>query len=144
MAAAFGGALFVLDDARDVGRAIVADPMGESLDVDVARLRVPDLIDDLALRDFTINAIAMDINTAEAEPALFDPFDGQVDLSRRLLRAVSEGTFRDDPLRMLRGVRMVAELDFRIEDATYNLIRGTRPLFGASQANASATNCCGL
>ena len=38
---------------------------------------------------------------------LFDPFDGQADLARRLLRAVTEGAFRDDPLRMLRGVRMV-------------------------------------
>jgi tRNA nucleotidyltransferase/poly(A) polymerase len=136
--AAFGGASFVLDDVRDVGRAIVSDPAGESLDVDVARLRVPDLLDDLALRDFTVNAIAMDaiimdaiamdINTAAAEPALFDPFDGQADLSRRLLRAVTEGAFRDDPLRMLRGVRMAAELGFRIEDATYNLIRRDAPL----------------
>ena len=38
-----------------------------------------------------------------ARVALFDPFDGQADLSRRLLRAVTEGTFRDDPLRMLRA-----------------------------------------
>ena len=60
VAAAFGGASFVLDDVRDVGRAIVSEPTGESLDVDVARLRVPDLLDDLALRDFTVNAIAMD------------------------------------------------------------------------------------
>jgi poly(A) polymerase len=128
VAAAFGGASFVLDDARDVGRAIVSDPTGESLDVDVARLRVPDLLDDLALRDFTVNAIALDINTAATEPALFDPFEGRADLSRRLLRAVTEGAFRDDPLRMLRGVRMVAELGFRIEDATYNLTRRDAPL----------------
>ena len=128
VAAAFRGASFVLDDVRDVGRAIVSDPTGESLDVDVARLRVPDLLDDLALRDFTVNAIALDINTAAAEPALFDPFDGRADLSRRLLRAVTEAAFRDDPLRMLRGVRMVAELGFRIEDATYSLIRRDAPL----------------
>ena len=67
-------------------------------------------------------------STRPAEPALFDPFDGRADLTRRLLRAVTEGTFRDDPLRMLRGVRMVAELGFRIEDATYNLIRRDAPL----------------
>ena len=81
VAAAFGGASFVLDEVRDVGRAIVSDPTGESLDVDVARLRVPDLLDDLALRDFTVNAIAMDIHAAAAEPPLFDPFDGRADLS---------------------------------------------------------------
>jgi tRNA nucleotidyltransferase/poly(A) polymerase len=138
VAAAFGGASFVLDDARDVGRAIVSDPAGESLDVDVARLRVPDLLEDLALRDFTINAIAMDAiamdaiamdaNSTAAAPILFDPFDGQTDVSRRLLRAVTEGAFRDDPLRMLRGVRMVAELGFEIEHATYNLMRRDAPL----------------
>ncbi len=128
IAAAFGGASFVLDDERDVGRAIVPDPTGESLDVDVARLRVPDLLDDLALRDFTVNAIAMDIHTDTAEPILFDPFDGQADLARGLLRAVTEGAFLDDPLRMLRGVRMVAELGFRIEDATYTLTRRDAPL----------------
>ena len=66
--------------------------------------------------------------TSAVEPALFDPFDGQADLARGLLRAVTEGAFRDDPLRMLRGVRMVAELGFRIEDATYNLIRRDAPL----------------
>jgi poly(A) polymerase len=126
VAAAFGGASFVLDDARDVGRAIVSEPAGESVEVDVARLRVPDLLDDLALRDFTVNAIAIDINTAE--PALLDPFSGQADLSRGLLRAVTESAFRDDPLRMLRGIRMVAELGFRIEDATYSLMRRDAPL----------------
>ncbi len=138
VALAFGGASFVLDDVRDVGRAIVSEPKGESLDVDVARLRLPDLLDDLALRDFTVNAIAMDINVAE--PALFDPFDGRADLSRGLLRAVTEGAFRDDPLRMLRGARMVAELGFRIEDATYNLIRRDAPLIQSVSGERFATN----
>jgi tRNA nucleotidyltransferase/poly(A) polymerase len=123
IAAVFGGASFVLDERRDVGRAILADGPNQTLEVDVARLRMPDLHDDLALRDFTINAMAMDITSAAAEPHLCDPFGGHDDLSRGILRAVTEGTFRDDPLRMLRGVRMVAELGFRIEGATYNLIR---------------------
>jgi tRNA nucleotidyltransferase/poly(A) polymerase len=128
LAADFDGASFVLDDERDVGRAILSEPAGESLEVDVARLRVPDLLDDLALRDFTVNAIVMDLQAAAPDSGVYDPFDGRADLARGLLRAVTEGTFRDDPLRMLRGVRMVAELGFRIEDATYNLIRRDAPL----------------
>ncbi len=123
LARAFDGAWFALDDERDVGRAILPGDEGVPVEVDIARLRVPDLVDDLALRDYTINAIAMDLSTEGAEPRLFDPFDGQADLQRKLLRAVTEGAFRDDPLRMLRGVRMVAELGFRLEDATYNLVR---------------------
>lgn len=123
LAAAFDGAWFVLDDARDVGRAILPVGSDATVEVDVARLRVPELLDDLALRDFTINAIAMDLSDAGSPPRLFDPFDGRLDLERRLVRAVTEGAFRDDPLRMMRGVRIVAELGFRIEDATFNLIR---------------------
>lgn len=122
LASAFDGAWFVLDDERDVGRAILPVGPEAKVEVDVARLRVPDLLDDLALRDFTVNAIAMDLSEAGA-PRLFDPFDGSLDLERRLLRAVTEGAFRDDPLRILRGVRIMAELGFRLEDATFNLMR---------------------
>ncbi len=118
---AFGGASFVLDAQRDVGRVILAGPTGRTLEVDIARLRLPELMDDLALRDFTVNAMALDI--AAPDLPLIDPFDGRADLDRRLLRAVTEGAFYDDPLRMLRGVRMVAELGLTIDGATFNLIR---------------------
>ena len=121
LANTFAGASFVLDAERDVGRAILPLAHGESLEVDVARLRAPDLLDDLALRDFTINAMARDL-TAEDSP-LVDPSNGREDLRRRLLRAVTEGAFTDDPLRLLRGVRMVAELNMDIEGATFNLMR---------------------
>ena len=66
VANAFGGAFFVLDDERDVARAVLEDAAGESLEVDVARLRAPDLLDDLSLRDFTINAMAASITDCEA------------------------------------------------------------------------------
>lgn len=121
LAAAFAGTSFILDAERDVGRAIIPLPDDGVLEIDVARLRGPDLLDDLALRDFTVNAIAMDLSRPDL--ALFDPFDGRADVERRLLRAVTEGAFVDDPLRTLRAVRIVAELDFHIEDATFNLIR---------------------
>jgi len=134
IAAAFSGMSFVLDNDRDVGRAILPAEAGDTMEVDVARLRVPDLLDDLALRDFTINAIAMDISATAQAPRIFDPFDGQADLTRGLLRAVTEGSFRDDPLRMLRGVRMAIELGFRIEDATFNLIRRDAALIKAVSA----------
>ncbi len=129
LAKTFSGAWFVLDADRDVGRAILPLRTGESLEVDVARLRAPELLEDLALRDFTVNAMAMDL--ASETRALVDPFNGREDLNRQLLRAVSEGAFCDDPLRMLRGVRMVAELHLTIEDATYNLVRRDAPLLAS-------------
>jgi tRNA nucleotidyltransferase/poly(A) polymerase len=128
VARAFDGAFFVLDDERDVGRAILQPEGDAALKVDVARLRVPDLLGDLALRDFTINAIAVELAADAAGPRVFDPFDGRLDLTRGLLRAVTEGAFRDDPLRMLRGVRHAVELGFRIETATRDLIRQDAPL----------------
>ncbi|MCM8749465.1 CCA tRNA nucleotidyltransferase [Thermomicrobiaceae bacterium CFH 74404] len=71
---------------------------------------------DLARRDFTINAIAVDVNSGE----IIDPFGGREDLARRLIRAVGSPRerFAEDPLRILRAVRFAAELGFHIEPAT--------------------------
>lgn len=75
--------------------------------------------DDLARRDFTVNAIAWG-GPAAGEPTLVDPFDGRLDIERRTLRAVGDpGTrFGEDALRMLRAVRLAAVLDLTIEPAT--------------------------
>lgn len=77
---------------------------------------VSDLREDLARRDFTINAIAID----PLDGALHDPFDGRSDLQRRLIRAVGrpEDRFGEDGLRVLRAMRFAATLDFDIEPAT--------------------------
>ena len=130
LARQFDGASFVLDEERDMARAILRDEGDQPLDVDVARLRVAELPGDLALRDFTINAMAVDIAVALATPGqedvwsqVIDPFDGRGDLAAGLVRAVGEGAFRDDPLRLLRAVRHAAELGFQIEAATAVLIR---------------------
>ena len=64
--------------------------------------------DDMARRDFTINAMARRLSTGE----LVDPFGGLADLGRRELRTVSEQSFREDPLRILRGLRLVSQLGF--------------------------------
>lgn len=74
------------------------------------------LTDDLARRDFTINAIAADARTGE----LVDPFDGQPDLDLAVIRAVGDPDerFGEDPLRLLRAARFVAQLGFRIDPAT--------------------------
>src|SRR5262245_53696860 len=74
------------------------------------------LEDDLSRRDFTVNAIAADAATG----VLIDPFDGQSDLARAILRAVGDpGTrFQEDPLRLLRAARFVAQLGFFVEPET--------------------------
>lgn len=64
--------------------------------------------DDMARRDFTINALARRLDTGE----LVDPFGGLVDLARRELRVLSPQAFVEDPLRLLRGLRLVSQLGF--------------------------------
>ena len=70
--------------------------------------------DDMARRDFTVNAIAKRLATGE----LVDPFDGVADLGRRELRTVSPESFREDPLRILRGLRLVSQLGFTLPPET--------------------------
>lgn len=72
--------------------------------------------EDLTRRDFTVNAIAADAATGE----LIDPFHGQADLHMGVLRAVGnpDARFQEDPLRLLRAARFVAQLGFRIDPAT--------------------------
>lgn len=73
---------------------------------------------DLGRRDFTINAMALDIKTME----IIDPYGGQKDLKNRILRQVFDNTFIEDPLRMLRAIQFAARFGLGIEPATRNAI----------------------
>lgn len=77
------------------------------------------LKEDLARRDFTINAMAMD-----SEGKIIDPFNGQEDLKKKIIRAVGkpEQRFSEDALRLMRAVRLSTELDFKIEEKTLRAI----------------------
>lgn len=84
------------------------------------------LEEDLSRRDFTINALAL--NMKEAKPSsseIIDYFDGQKDLGNKIIRAVGipEERFREDALRMMRAVRLASVLDFTIELKTAEAIR---------------------
>jgi poly(A) polymerase len=88
--------------------------------IDFARLRGDSISDDLGRRDFTINAMACPLGTfmAHATPELIDPYGGWYDMRARVVRMVSDATFRDDPLRLLRAFRLAATLDFAIAPGT--------------------------
>ena len=75
--------------------------------------------DDMRRRDFTVNAIARRLATDE----LVDPFGGVDDLDRRLLRTVTPVSFREDPLRILRGLRLVSQLGFTLAPETLAQMR---------------------
>lgn len=118
-----GGAFFVMDEEYDVARAIF-DKDGAREIVDVARVRGGSIQQDLATRDLTINAMAVDLASWDGSPgSVIDPFGGRADLAARRLRAVSADSFRHDPVRMLRAVRFEAELAFALDPGTAGLIR---------------------
>jgi poly(A) polymerase len=88
--------------------------------VDATALRGGGIDADLAERDFTIGAVAVPL----AGGGPIDPFDGLADLERRLLRAVGEGSFAADPLRLLRAARLAAELSLEIDPGTVAMAQG--------------------
>lgn len=85
------------------------------------------LEDDLARRDFTVNAIAVCLNAGESG-TLIDPYGGMRDLEARVLRTPMEPerTFADDPLRIMRAIRFAAQLDFVVEQETLAALRRMR------------------
>jgi poly(A) polymerase len=81
---------------------------------------------DLKRRDFTINAMAVSLNRPGkgiSEAPIIDPFDGRGDLGRGVIKVVTETAFTSDALRLLRAVRLAAELGFSIDEKTESLIR---------------------
>ena len=81
------------------------------------------LHDDLARRDFTINAMALRFGNSGA--VLLDPHDGRADLEARRLRFLHDGSVRDDPTRVLRGARYAARLGFDLAEESARQLRET-------------------
>ena len=84
------------------------------------------LEEDLARRDFTMNAIALEFPISNSQfPKLIDPFDGQADLKKKMIRAVGNPVerFEEDALRMMRAVRLATELGFGIEKNTFVAVK---------------------
>ncbi len=108
------GRWFVLDASRSQSRVVWTTPEGSLLTFDFAPYRAANLDGDLRGRDFTVNALALALGSGE----LYDPLHGARDLEARLLRECAPNAFTDDPLRILRTVRLAVTLDFTIESTT--------------------------
>jgi len=139
-----GASLVPLDEQQGTARVVFHKGV---LSMDFSRTRGADITEDLAARDFTINAMAIDfaqmINTGGTgipacdtlhEAAVIDPYSGAEDLDNRLIRLVSAQSIRDDPIRMLRAYRFAATLDFGIHDATSAIIQSSVNLLDSVSA----------
>ena len=104
-----------LDEKRDIARLVI-----NGWTLDFARQAGETLQDDLLRRDFKINAIALRL---EEKPEIFDPAGGIDDLKNKKIVAISEKNLIDDPLRILRGFRLMCELNFELEKRTKRFIK---------------------
>jgi poly(A) polymerase/tRNA nucleotidyltransferase (CCA-adding enzyme) len=88
---------------------------------------VADIAEDLSRRDFTMNAMALELPSGR----FFDPFDGRADIRNKVIRSVGEAAsrFAEDGLRPLRAVRFAAQLGFSIDEATMEAIAPSLPTF---------------
>lgn len=84
-----------------------------------------EITEDLGRRDFTVNAVAIELDSSHPKPLIVDPFSGQIDLDKKLIRAVGDPDtrFREDALRLMRAVRLATQLGFHIEEKTFASIK---------------------
>jgi tRNA nucleotidyltransferase (CCA-adding enzyme) len=118
LARRLGGALVVLDRERSMARLVL-----QGWTIDLARRMGADLPQDLLRRDYSANAIALPLPGSEPTGALVDPSGGLADLAAGRLRAISEANLLEDPLRLLRGVRLASELNFELDSTSLGWIR---------------------
>ncbi len=104
-----------LDEKRDIARLVI-----NGWTLDFARQVGESLKDDLLRRDFRINAIALRLNE---KPEIYDPMGGIDDLKSKKIVAISEKNLLDDPLRLLRGFRLMCELDFEFDEKTKRCLK---------------------
>ncbi len=125
-AAAIGGHYVLLDETEGIARVVL-----EEGHLDLTTIR-GNIEQDLARRDFTVDAMAVDLAEVAGGrgPRLIDPFGGQADLKAKVIRAVGPSIFRDDPARLIRGVRLAAEYDLTIEPGTEAMIGRDSHLVG--------------
>ncbi len=124
VADALKAAFFPMDETFDTGRVILQNADGSRDILDFAGYRGDSLEADLRGRDFTINAVAMDLNTG----TIFDPLGGVMDIRNRRIRACSESALRDDSIRILRGIRQAAAYGFSIDPETRKLMKAAAGL----------------
>ncbi len=126
VANSLGADFYPLDVERDTGRVIVVDNDGKRTVLDFAAFRGPDLGADLLGRDFTLDAIAFDLT----DNTVHDPLGGVMDLKEKRLRLCSPSAFVDDPVRILRGIRLAANFGFHIMIETRSSMKESANLLG--------------
>lgn len=131
VAKSLGAAYYRLDDERDTARVVLSGENGSQQTIDFAAFRGPDLESDLRGRDFTINAMAVERSDPQH---LIDPLGGAADLRNGVLRDCSPSSMADDPIRVLRAVRLASAFNCRIDPSTLRRVREAAPSLSSVSA----------
>jgi tRNA nucleotidyltransferase/poly(A) polymerase len=123
-------AFYPLDAENDTARLVIIHADGARDILDFAGYRGETLEDDLRGRDFTLNAIALDLRSGET----LDPLNGLADLRAKRLRACSDTSISDDPVRILRAVRQAASYGLSIDKPTREQMKAAIPGLAAVSA----------
>jgi poly(A) polymerase len=124
-------AFYPLDEERKTGRVIVQTGVEKKFYLDFASFRADSLEADLLDRDFTINAMALNL---QAPGTLIDPAGGQHDLAQAQIRAVTPRALRNDPIRVIRAIRQAVDFDFSVEAETGALVSEAGALLSLTTA----------
>lgn len=116
----FGAQAFMLDDERQTGRIIYQYSKGSVITIDLVKMNQFGLMTDLSERDFTVNAIALDLHHPDQ---WVDPINGIENLNQNTLRSCSMRSMILDPLRILRGIRFSLGYQMEIEETTSILMK---------------------
>ncbi len=114
------GAMYTLDDVRHSARVILRQGEQDEQVLDFTSFIGENLEEDLRQRDFTINAMALDLGAIEK---LIDPLGGEADLEARQIRLCGPDSLTADPLRVLRGVRLISSYNLRYESEIASAMR---------------------
>ena len=129
LARELGGSFVPLSPELGKARVVATDSCAGQWNIDLDSFS-GDIEDDLARRDFTINAMALPLShwdSAVPGEVVIDPFDGRRDLAQKRIRAVGHSVFQDDPGRLLRAVRMASGLGFSLEPETARQVLAGAP-----------------
>ncbi len=112
---AIGAPFFMLNESFDTARIVWSVSSSAKMNIDLVGLRGNSIEADLRKRDFTMNALAINVRQLNE---IIDPIQGRQDIRSKLIRSCSETTFKDDPLRVLRAIRQSVLFGYQIEDQT--------------------------
>ncbi len=128
------GSFFVMDEENQVAR-VIKKAGKKTFQFDFASFKGRDIYEDLSNRDFTVNAMAIKIEAGGLGLGeILDPYNGRQDLKDKIIRVIKPDAFSDDPLRMLRGVRLASDFSFEIEEKTAGHIKDNAPSLKTTSA----------